>query len=264
MTSASNESEFFKSMKWRGKRVNAGPGPAGRRGGFTLIELLVVIAIIAILAALLIPVLATAKEKGRRASCMSNLHQIALGLRMYANDNRENLMAGPPAGTWLWDLSTNIIDPLVETGVKRPVLYCPGMKASVWDDDRWWYYSGSGTANFSSVHRVTGYGWLLARTGSMGTLTYPKEFQARIDQTNMATLEITVCPTLSITAGAVDQFVAVTSDSNIVPFQSSGHMSGRFPTGGNILFLDGHASWRTYKNMSRWYYTGSRNIYFWF
>ena len=54
--------------------------------GFTLIELLVVIAIIAILAALLLPVLATAKEKGKRAACQSNLHQTLLTVHMYAMD----------------------------------------------------------------------------------------------------------------------------------------------------------------------------------
>ncbi|MCD6352263.1 MAG: DUF1559 domain-containing protein, partial [Armatimonadetes bacterium] len=56
------------------------------RRGFTLIELLVVIAIIAILAAILFPVFAKAREKARQASCMSNLKQIALGLLMYVQD----------------------------------------------------------------------------------------------------------------------------------------------------------------------------------
>jgi prepilin-type N-terminal cleavage/methylation domain-containing protein len=53
--------------------------PEGVRKAFTLIELLVVIAIIAILAAILFPVFARARENARRASCMSNLKQIALG-----------------------------------------------------------------------------------------------------------------------------------------------------------------------------------------
>jgi len=57
--------------------------------GFTLIELLVVIAIIAILAAILFPVFAKAREKARQTSCASNLKQIALGMLMYTSDNDE-------------------------------------------------------------------------------------------------------------------------------------------------------------------------------
>jgi len=61
------------------------------RRGFTLIELLVVIAIIAILAAILFPVFARAREKARQASCSSNEKQIALGVLMYAQDYDEGL-----------------------------------------------------------------------------------------------------------------------------------------------------------------------------
>jgi prepilin-type N-terminal cleavage/methylation domain-containing protein/prepilin-type processing-associated H-X9-DG protein len=59
------------------------------RRGFTLIELLVVIAIIAILAAILFPVFARAREKARQASCQSNLKQLSLGVLMYAQDHDE-------------------------------------------------------------------------------------------------------------------------------------------------------------------------------
>ena len=60
-----------------------------RSRGFTLIELLVVIAIIAILAAILFPVFARAREKARQASCMSNVKQLTLGMLMYAQDYDE-------------------------------------------------------------------------------------------------------------------------------------------------------------------------------
>ncbi len=59
--------------------------------GFTLIELLVVIAIIAILAAILFPVFAKAREKARQTACLSNVKQLAVGMLMYAQDFDEFL-----------------------------------------------------------------------------------------------------------------------------------------------------------------------------
>lgn len=79
-----------------------------RRMAFTMIELLVVIAIIAILAAMLLPVLARAKEKGQSAKCLSNLRQLDLGWSMYPGDNNESLVnnwvltsAASPPESWV-------------------------------------------------------------------------------------------------------------------------------------------------------------------
>lgn len=75
--------------------------PQKGRLGFTLIELLVVIAIIAILAAILFPVFAQAREKARAISCLSNLKQIGLAMMQYTQDNDEHFpsSAGPGNGT---------------------------------------------------------------------------------------------------------------------------------------------------------------------
>lgn len=71
---------------------------ARARSGFTLIELLVVIAIIAILAAILFPVFARARENARRASCQSNLKQIGLGVMQYLQDYDEKYPRADPGG----------------------------------------------------------------------------------------------------------------------------------------------------------------------
>jgi prepilin-type N-terminal cleavage/methylation domain-containing protein len=70
------------------------------RKGFTLIELLVVIAIIAILAAILFPVFAKAREKARTNSCINNQRQIAIAISMYGQDNDEKLFPDPKDKAW--------------------------------------------------------------------------------------------------------------------------------------------------------------------
>jgi prepilin-type N-terminal cleavage/methylation domain-containing protein/prepilin-type processing-associated H-X9-DG protein len=71
--------------------------PPSFRRAFTLVELLVVIAIVAVLAALLLPAMAGAKERGKGAACLSNLREIGLAIHVYAEDNSGNIPYGPVA-----------------------------------------------------------------------------------------------------------------------------------------------------------------------
>jgi len=98
----------------------------GSRRGFTLIELLVVVAIIAILAAILFPVFAHARDAAKRANCISNLKQIALAHQMYVQDNDEVLptwyIRGPD-GYVIWPefLSPYYRDPkILDEGLTSP------------------------------------------------------------------------------------------------------------------------------------------------
>lgn len=96
------------------------------KSGFTLIELLVVIAIIAILAAILFPVFARARENARRASCQSNLKQIGLGLIQYVQDYDERLplrrFAPSVAPNWDDNSWRTVIQPYVKS---TQVMVCP-------------------------------------------------------------------------------------------------------------------------------------------
>ena len=100
---------------------------AARRYGFTLIELLVVIAIIAILAAILFPVFARAREKARQASCQSNQKQMMLGILMYLQDYDERT---PPPVYHTPTLDIGWMD-MVQPYIKNTQLYyCPSMNVS--------------------------------------------------------------------------------------------------------------------------------------
>jgi len=91
------------------------------RRGFTLIELLVVIAIISILASILFPVFARAREKGRQAACVSNIHQLCMAFQMYAQDFDEIVTPGA-LGTDMWH---DLIYPYTHN---RQIYVCPSRK----------------------------------------------------------------------------------------------------------------------------------------
>jgi prepilin-type N-terminal cleavage/methylation domain-containing protein/prepilin-type processing-associated H-X9-DG protein len=95
-----------------------------KKKGFTLIELLVVIAIIAILAAILMPVFAQAREKARQSACLSNTKQLSLGVMMYTQDYDETLpilgVLAEGRGRWMWQIIPYIKNRQVFTCLHTP------------------------------------------------------------------------------------------------------------------------------------------------
>jgi prepilin-type N-terminal cleavage/methylation domain-containing protein/prepilin-type processing-associated H-X9-DG protein len=129
--------------------------PTNHRHAFTLIELLVVIAIIAILAAILFPVFAQAREKARMIACLSNTKQLALGVMQYAQDYDETLMVmgqnGQCRGRWQWQIYPYVKNVQVFT--------CPSAPSNVWSTTANFAVPGNCTSPPAGYNDRSGYGW---------------------------------------------------------------------------------------------------------
>jgi prepilin-type N-terminal cleavage/methylation domain-containing protein/prepilin-type processing-associated H-X9-DG protein len=197
----------------------------GSRRAFTLIELLVVIAIIALLAALLLPALSRAKAHAWSVRCVSNLRQVGLGMRLYADDFNELY---PESGTVIpWDTVDSMppfgsgkaswMQQLISYTVNTNLYHCPADERSSYS-----YFNGVRAA----------YVALNNNRGSVNSklIRYPSAFVSRGDTVDFNPLD-----------ADKDDY-----NQNCVGGAANGTPALAWQThnrGQNILFCDGHAKW---------------------
>jgi len=195
---------------------------------FTLIELLVVIAIIAILAAILFPVFARARESARRSSCLSNLKQISLGMMMYSQDYDErlpgrNTMTGHGVGyscssgsagcVLLYDIINNrpyLLEPYVKN---RQIFICPSRDAG----------------NNSPYRGDYGENVKLINGASLASIEYPSSMLMLADDTYGSRTQY-------LPSQGRDIWKANYNNGGPDPY-------GRHLDGVNVGFVDGHVKW---------------------
>jgi prepilin-type N-terminal cleavage/methylation domain-containing protein/prepilin-type processing-associated H-X9-DG protein len=235
---------------------------SGCKRAFTLIELLVVIAIIAILAAMLLPALARAKDKARRTVCMNNLKQLSLSMLGYAYENNDKFPDGDGA-YWTWDLPRTAADVMMAANNNfQKSCYCPGTAPKFTDEDNlnlWNGYSGP-----KGPYRVLGYAITLPNTASLSlTNQNPtiipqavKYGPTMIDRGTIANIVLTADATLSRNT-EYDENKKYTGGYHYTDIDTGGypkhhltpHMKGVAPAGGNLGMLDGHVEWRKFEVM---------------
>ena len=210
--------------------------------GFTLIELLVVIAIIAILAAILFPVFARAREKARQTSCLSNMKQLALGKLMYAQDYDERFggesfyyygdiaMGEAYARAWFGDY----IQPYV---ANRQVLECPSFS---------WTYN-SYRSNWGPL--VCSYAFPNIAHNANHT-SVPSLSRAKL-----AVIQAPAETIMLIESRSVQIFTGSTADLRLLDIKDSGsndRTRRAHNDGFNIAYCDGHAKWDRDTQPGQW------------
>jgi len=213
--------------------------------GFTLIELLVVIAIIAILAAILFPVFARAREKARQSSCLNNVKQLTLGFMMYAQDYDEYIrtayLPGPDSQYWTWMFG-------IEPYVKNDHVYaCPSDSWAV----TWGHKSPAARLSYGMNYGYLGYGGAQYK---LGEIARPSETILIADgapSVNSAATSVYSSNVQYINYASPDPHPNFPTQ----PFTRAHAIALRHNETANVGFVDGHA-----KAQNRGFTTNSANF----
>ena len=226
------------------------------RKGFTLIELLVVIAIIAILAAMLLPALAAAKERARRVACLNNERQFVLAAHLYAGDNDEKLPAGGTDNRNPMDTHTPILSSESKTNLLRYAsdlksLDCPNLAVWMARREGWRTHDDYGIAiGYHYLGGHPGTPWN-AVAGTTNRWVSPQKAGDDPTLALVADLNVYAYSFQRILAPHTARGPVVRDEAYFDANDAAYHQTPRDigAQGGNVALLDGSVSWRDIRQM---------------